>query len=138
MKDGTTYQGDISEEDKLFSRNLKDYQGIRISDLLTEEKEKISYVYDFGDDWHHVITLEKIFPNGTGFDKPVCSDGAMNCPPEDCGGIPGYHKFLHKLNQPNLNNFREILSITGGSPFDPEWFEMARVNKLLKKKRYGW
>lgn len=99
MKDGTTYQGEISEEDKLFSSNLKDYKGIRISDLLTEEKEKINYVYDFGDDWHHVITLEKTFPNGTGFDKPICSDGAMNTPPEDCGGIPVYHKFLHNLKK---------------------------------------
>jgi hypothetical protein len=125
MKDGTTYQGDINEED---------YKGIRISDLITEEKERISYVYDFGDDWRHEIILEETFPNGTGFDKPLCSDGAMHCPPEDCGGIPGYQKFIHNLNQPNSKNIREIWSITGGSHFDPEWFDRTQVNKLLKRK----
>jgi hypothetical protein len=138
MKDGTTYQGDISEEDKLFSRNLKDYKGIRISDLLTKEKERISYVYDFGDDWHHEIILEKTIPEGTGFDRPICTDGAMNSPPEDCGGIPGYHKFLRNLKQPNSKNIREIWSITGGLSFNPDLFDRAQVNKLLKKKKYGW
>ncbi len=118
----------------MFYRNLKDYKGIKISDLIAEEKERISYVYDFGDDWHHEIILEETFPNGTGFDKPLCSDGAMHCPPEDCGGIPGYQKFIHNLNQPNSKNIREIWSITGGSPFDPEWFDRTRVNKLLKRK----
>ena len=37
-----------------------DYKNTIISDLLTKEKDKIMYEYDFGDDWEHYITLEKI------------------------------------------------------------------------------
>ncbi|MFH0758499.1 MAG: hypothetical protein V2B15_14520 [Bacteroidota bacterium] len=120
--------------EKAFRLGIEKICAFRIHPEHHQEKERISYVYDFGDDWHHEIILEETFPNGTGFDKPLCSDGAMHCPPEDCGGIPGYQKFIHNLNQPNSKNIREIWSITGGSPFDPEWFDRTMVNKLLKRK----
>jgi hypothetical protein len=87
------------------------------------EEERISYVYDFGDDWHHEIILEKTITEGTGFDRSMCIDGAMNSPPEDCGGIPGYHKFLRNLKQPNSKNIREIWPITGGLSFNPDLFD---------------
>jgi hypothetical protein len=48
-------------------------------------RKAISYTYDFGDDWRHEITLEKVVePEPT--THPVCVDGRGDAPVEDCGG----------------------------------------------------
>lgn len=51
-------------------------------------KHKLCYVYDFGDDWIHDITLEDIIeelhPHAS------CTAGKGACPEEDCGGSWGY------------------------------------------------
>jgi len=33
-----------------------------LSDILSEKQPKITYTYDFGDNWDHEILLEKILP----------------------------------------------------------------------------
>ena len=49
---------------------------------------KLLYRYDFGDDWEHDIVVESVESNG---DETVrCTGGARACPPDDCGGPPGY------------------------------------------------
>ena len=73
-----------------------DYQGIKVSDLLTHEEEKILYEYDYGDGWKHDIILEKILPGeGNELEKPICIAGKMNCPPEDCGGVSSLQIFIN-------------------------------------------
>src|SRR4030043_738672 len=69
--------------------NNKDFEEIKISDLLKKEKDKILYEYDFGDSWRHDIILEKILPPDEKLNNPICTDGKMACPPEDCGGSWG-------------------------------------------------
>ena len=53
-----------------------------------DPKHKLCYVYDFGDDWIHDITLEDIIeelhPHAS------CTAGKGACPEEDCGGPWGY------------------------------------------------
>ena len=46
-----------------------------------------SYVYDWGDDWQHVITLEKLVRRygSTFFGFFKCLGGSGATPPEDCG-----------------------------------------------------
>ena len=44
------------------------------------------YDYDFGDDWKHVIEIEKTLPAEEGVHYPRCVKGERACPPEDCGG----------------------------------------------------
>ena len=52
------------------------------------------YLYDFGDGWLHRITIEKRLPSAPQRVPAVLIDGARACPPEDCGGIPGYQRSL--------------------------------------------
>ncbi len=52
------------------------------------------YTYDFGDNWHHAIVLERVGRSAPGVKYPACLDGAGACPPEDCGGIHGYRDLL--------------------------------------------
>lgn len=49
---------------------------------------KLCYVYDFGDDWTHDITLEKVLDEYS--DHATCITGKGACPEEDCGGPWGY------------------------------------------------
>jgi hypothetical protein len=60
----------------------------------------IHYIYDFGDNWHHVIKVEKIddaIP-GAAYPRLVRAIGA--CPPEDVGGFPGYADFVDAMADP--------------------------------------
>jgi len=125
--------GDFSWEDM----GHTDYKGMRISDLLGHEEERILYEYDFGDSWKHDIILEKILPGeGNELGKPVCLAGKMNCPPEDCGGIMGYLNMLEILKDPDHEEYESFKEWLGGR-YDPEQFNLNKVNKLLKSKDFG-
>jgi len=54
---------------------------IHIDDIFTTPKQKFSYIYDFGDDWHHNITLEEITEEE--ITRADCLAGEGACPPED-------------------------------------------------------
>jgi hypothetical protein len=47
-----------------------------------------------GDFWQHDIRLERILPLEPRKLYPVCTDGAGDCPPEDCGGSWGYKETI--------------------------------------------
>jgi hypothetical protein len=89
------------------------------------------YDYDMGDGWRHQITL-----TGTaeGEDKPGCTGGARACPPEDCGGPPGYFELLVALADPDHERHRE-LSAWLGRKFDPNAFDAAAIDRALKRLR---
>lgn len=63
---------------------------VRLDQVLQRKGDRIFYAYDFGDGWGHQITLEKISSDVPG--EAVRTGGALACPPEDCGGIPGYEE----------------------------------------------
>lgn len=50
--------------------------------------KKFCYVYDFGDDWIHDITLEKVFDEYS--DHATCIKGKGACPEEDSDGVWEY------------------------------------------------
>ena len=99
-----------------------EYEKIKISDLLKKEKDKILYEYDFGDSWEHDILLEKILPDDKKFKSPVCIEGKMACPPEDCGGVWGYSELLEILKHPDHEEYEEYTEWIGGD-FDPDHFD---------------
>ena len=86
------------------------------------------YRYDFGDDWEHDIVVENVKPNGG--DSITCSAGARACPPEDCGGPPGYENVLRVLSDPNDDEFASVKEWVGRK-FNPERFDSAAVSKRL-------
>lgn len=90
-------------------------------------RDSFVYEYDFGDDWEHVIVVEKVLPVGEGILYPRCLAGKRACPPEDVGGIWGYQDFLIAINNPTHPEHREMLEWVGGA-FDPAAFDLADVN----------
>lgn len=50
--------------------------------------DEMVYIYDFGDDWQHLITVEAIEEGN--LLRPILMAGIGECPPEDCGGVWAY------------------------------------------------
>ena len=112
-------------------RDVVDAGSIKISKLLTNEKDKINYTYDYGDDWKHKITLEKILTEDKNLTYPKCIKGKRACPPEDCGGVWGYYNVLETISDKKNPEHKEMLEWLGGG-FDPEEFDMDDVNDCLQ------
>ncbi|MHA1719419.1 MAG: plasmid pRiA4b ORF-3 family protein, partial [Promethearchaeota archaeon] len=74
---------------------------IWISDCLSPENKRMQYVYDFGDNWEHLITLEKIYRDNDDLEIPICIGGKRAVPPEDCGGCWGYMELLEDRKHSN-------------------------------------
>ena len=68
------------------------------SALLVTGVMEIGYIYDIGDNWQHRIIVEKLKPAEPGASLyPQFLGGERRCPPEDCGGFPGYYDFLDNI-----------------------------------------
>lgn len=76
------------EEDEAGTRE----NGVRLDQVLRAPGDQLTYLYDFGDDWEHRVTLESLARLTPGNREPVCLGGARSCPPEDVGGIQGHHE----------------------------------------------
>ena len=53
-------------------------------------KDRFAYLYDMGDYWEHEVRIEQFLDRNSKKTYPVCTGGSGACPPEDCGGPPGY------------------------------------------------
>ena len=70
-------------------------------------------------------------PTEAGVKYPRCLDGKRACPPDDCGGPWGYGDFLDAIADPKHPDHDDKIEWVGGK-FDPEAFDLKKVNKLLK------
>jgi len=118
--------------DEEFRSDVLDEADFRLDQVLKQEKDKLLYIYDFGDSWEHDVVLEKIVPFEPGIALPVCLKGSRACPPEDVGGLPGYEMFLEAITDPSHPECEEMLEWIGDD-FDPEHFDLAETNDLLRE-----
>ena len=107
-----------------------DEKRVTLSSLMSSSAVRFSYIYDFGDDWEHLIVFEKSQPAAEGASHPVCIAGKRNCPPEDCGGVWGYGALLAILADPSHPEHAEQTEWLGEG-FDPEAFDLDRTNAAL-------
>lgn len=115
-----------------FSERIENEKDVKLMDVLYGAKDRFVYEYDFGDDWLHQIVVEKIVPREEGRRFPVCVAGKRSCPPEDCGGIWGYHNFLKAISDPKHPEHDDMIEWVGGG-FDPEAFNLDWINQRLRE-----
>ena len=118
--------------DEEFQSDIRDEADYRLDQILKKEKDKLNYIYDFGDDWEHEVVLEKILPFESSKPLPVCLQCEGACPPEDVGGIPGYTVFLEAISDPSHPEHKDMSEWIGGE-FDAENFDLAQTNDLLRE-----
>ena len=105
-----------------------------LNKMLSGKCINFRYTYDMGDDWLHEIKVEKVgVPDQGGF-YPRCTGGARACPPEDCGGFPGYMNILEAISDPHHPEREEKLEWVG-EDFDPEAFNVEAVNRRLQPRK---
>ena len=67
----------------------RDERRTAVGDVIGERRDRMRYVYDFGDHWRHDVVVEKVLTAEPGSRYPICLTGKGRCPPEDCGGGTG-------------------------------------------------
>ena len=116
--------------DPEFRDDIENEKNVKLERLVTQD-DRLIYEYDFGDGWEHELHIEAVTPPEKGVRYPRCLAGKRACPPEDCGGPPGYEDLLQALADPTHeahNDMKEWL----GRPFDPEAFDLDNVNDALR------
>jgi hypothetical protein len=93
--------------------------------------DALRYDYDMGDGWEHLVEVVAV-ERYVGTVPPVeVIDGARACPPEDCGGPPGYEHLLDALDDPDDEDHEELIEMFGDW-FDPDEFDRFAVNRRLE------
>ncbi len=116
----------------------------KLKTLLDNGVTCFEYIYDMGDDWHHVLTVETVEPGQPKTKYPRYVDGARRAPPEDIGGIPGFENFLDAIADPDHPEHRELTdwhSECFGDAYDPESFDERNaklgLGDLAKRRAAG-
>lgn len=106
---------------------------------------KALYRYDFGDSWEHEVLLEGVLLKEKGTRYPKCLGGERACPPEDCGGVPGYYNLLDILSDPQHEEYKEMVGWLKGHPgryhpYHPDRFDptQVRFDDPAKRWRYAF
>jgi hypothetical protein len=119
-------------DDPDWNRRINNAASTKLSELLTTGVTGLGYVYDFGDDWKHRIIVEEIKPAEAGASYPRLLGGERRCPPEDCGGPPGYFEFIENLASKRSKKAKGTLEWYGG-PYDPEYIDEQNIAIALKR-----
>jgi hypothetical protein len=103
----------------------------QLKNFLAKPGDRIGYEYDFGDGWLHSVELVSVHPQASRPATAICLDGARACPPEDCGGPPGYEQLLKTVGNPKAHDHAEMKEWLG--EFDPAAFNLAATNRALTR-----
>ncbi len=123
---GEPYKDDEGWGDKLIDASKK-----TLDSVISDTKVKFEYTYDFGDSWQHLIKVEKFLQKAENVKYPICIDGELNCPPEDCGGVWGFYDLMEIIKNNKHPEHNEMLEWLGGH-YDAEHFNKELVNKELE------
>lgn len=121
---------DADWQQTMSDRIVHDERKHTLRDLIRAEGDKFTYTYDFGDDWEHEVKVKSILPSEEPLKSAFCNVGERACPPEDCGGFPGYEELAEALPNPKHPQHRHWANWIG--EFDPSLFDCDDVNRRLR------
>ena len=83
-------------------------------DEFVEQVKSFIYIYDFGDYWEHQVTVEEILED---YEKnyPVVIKYKGGTPREDCGGVLGYAYLKEVLEDPENEEYEDLMEWSAGS-----------------------
>ena len=128
--DGVRIGQPLDEFDMDYREKLINEATVTLESVLTDGTQTVDYTYDFGDSWEHTLVMEKWLPVDAAIQYPICTGGKLNCPPEDCGGIPGFYEMLRIVNDKGHFEQQEMLEWLSGV-YDAKAFNLQEVNQQL-------
>ncbi len=124
--------GMLLPNDPDWNERIKNAATTKLSALLTNGVREIGYVYDMGDNCQHRIIVETLKPAEPGALYPQFLGGERRCPPEDCGGFPGYYEFLDNIASKQSKERKAALDWYGG-PYNPDEIDEQKIIAALKR-----
>lgn len=139
------FVSDEHEDDGVHEGGLHEAD-VRLDQVLASPGDRITYDYDYGDGWEHTVRLEKVLPLGEG----GCVGGRRACPPENCGGVPGYESLVESMGHgeggdlvdedalddlDDLDGLGDLDDLDGPMlmpDWDPEEFEVEEADRDVK------
>ncbi|MCP5158720.1 MAG: plasmid pRiA4b ORF-3 family protein [Gammaproteobacteria bacterium] len=114
---------------------------VPLNEYFKEPGDEARYEYDFGDGWIHRVLMEGILLAEEHKQYPSCDGGERACPPEDCGGIPGYYHLLEVLAGKHSSEYEDMNEWLKGHaknyyPYDPAKFDSKSIKFWNPKKRW--
>lgn len=106
------------EDDWGEGKEALDESETKLEEFLSEDQPKLTYVYDFGDNWEHKVILEKVSPIDSNQVYPQVVTGKRACPWEDSGGTGGYEYKIEILKDKKHPEHREIADWVGVDDFN--------------------
>ena len=119
----------FTDEDSALEINQNETEGVSLNEVLGDSKE-FSYTYDFGDGWQHHLEITEVLDHDPRMQYPACIGGENACPPEDCGGPPGFDNFKTVIAGKDSPEKNDLLAWVGGY-YNPSTFDPNFVNKRL-------
>ncbi|WP_406382679.1 plasmid pRiA4b ORF-3 family protein [Streptomyces sp. NBC_01618] len=128
----------LTDIDLGFGPGSSDQHATALGDVLPEDGARLRYVYDFGDDWEHRITLEKTMPRPVGAERAVrCVGGRRaDVPAEDIGGVWGLGEVLARLEVPDRAGdgpYDELVAELRSAGYDPAAFPRDGIAERLAR-----
>jgi hypothetical protein len=129
---GESRYGMLLPNDPDWNERINDAARTKLSALLIPGIREIGYVYDMGDNWQHKIIVEKLNAAEPGARYPRFLGGERRCPPEDCGGFPGYYEFLENIASKQSKTRKAALDWYG-RPYDPNEIDEQQIINTLSR-----
>lgn len=104
---------------------------VRLRDICQPQKTVLTYTYDFGDDWRMRVSIKDIRQGDPDTGYPRYIGGEHATPPEDCGGIPGFHNLLDAYGDPEHPDHEEVREWLDER--DPHFFNELPIKYALSR-----
>lgn len=104
---------------------------VRLRDVLAPGTTRIDYTYDFGDNWEHTLIVSDVRAGDPVTPYPRFIAGERDCPPEDCGGIPGFYEMLEARADPSHPDHADITEGLDG--YDPDELDIFPIQVALSR-----
>ena len=115
--------------------DFRDESKVTLAEVLQQVKDQMSYEYDFGEGWEHLIVLEKILPVTLSHSLAEVLVGEGACPLEDIGGLDGWYYFLDVIAHPDSEEYQDEehqqMCEWVEEGFNPRFYDVKAVNKVL-------
>lgn len=115
--------------------HTEDERKVFLNRVLTDDAV-FTYLYDFGDGWEHRVLAEELDDSDDlrfGDGDAWVDAGERACPPEDIGGVSGFHDFLEHLEDEPYSDETKSLQEWAGLDYDPARFDRQAANAAIKR-----
>lgn len=137
---GVLPSGIVSRRGEVHHLTDPDWDAGRVGDeakvkllRLIGQGDRLDYVYDFGGNWGHTLTVKWVAAAEPGVRYPRCVAGQRGCPPEDVRGPWRYGGYLEVMAAPSHPDHDERVEWVGGV------FNLARsISTRSTRPWSGW